>query len=69
MHRALHLAARGDGQFHQGARLVRQRTRFRGRGAERIVCLENLGILFFETGGSVLAICLDQECVIVCLQP
>src|SRR5258708_29758128 len=48
MHGTLHLAACCDGQFHQSARLVGQRTRLRGRSAERIVGLENLGILFLE---------------------
>ena len=45
---ALHLAARCDGQLHQGARLIGQRTRLRGRGAERIVSLENFGVPFLK---------------------
>ncbi len=48
MYRALHLAAHGDGQFHQGARLVGQRTCLGRRGAERIVSLENFWVPFLE---------------------
>ena len=48
MHGAFHLAARCDGQFHERARLVGQWTRLRGRGAERIIGLENPGILFLK---------------------
>ena len=48
MHGAFHLAAHCDGQFHQGARLVGQRTCLGRRGAERIIGLENLGIPFLK---------------------